>query len=109
MRSELNVSTVVCSQRPDVAELTRQREKKLERYRQQKETERKLSELHKAVTKEHVDEEVQVIILFLSRNCHFIQIVHITYSAFNQLNKSSSSHIQKFTYLLSKLFKSSSS
>lgn len=51
------VEPKVASQRPDMAQLTRQREQKLARFREQKETERKLHELQKSVTREHVDEE----------------------------------------------------
>jgi len=44
-----------------MAQLTRQREEKLARFREQKEMERKLDELEKSVNKDHVDDEVKVI------------------------------------------------
>ena len=51
-----------------MAQLTRQREEKLARFREQKEMEKKLDELEKAVSREHVDDEVKVIMSFLSHN-----------------------------------------
>ena len=64
----------ICSHRPDVAELTRQREQKLERYRQQKKTEQRLRELHQSVMREHVDDEVQVAVSFVSHDCFMMQM-----------------------------------
>ncbi len=44
----------------DMIAQAHRRKDKIERFRQQKQTEVKLKELHAAVNREHVDEEVKV-------------------------------------------------
>ena len=53
--------------------LNAKRQQKIERYKQQKETERQLKELKPLLEKEHIDEEVKVsryILIFVS--CHYL-------------------------------------
>ena len=50
--------------RPDISAMQSKRDQKMARFKQQKETEKRLKELFEYVKKDHVDDEVMVMYLF---------------------------------------------
>ena len=53
----------------------KRRKEKIERFKQQKQEEAKLKELHKAVNRDHVDEEVKVIHSSISLDVFFYTFI----------------------------------